>query len=58
MSKSAVVISKQTRWKDGKGREWQMIENLFFGRYLCVLTERPSYSGEWSAKEIRAAITR
>ena len=56
MSKSGVAISKQTRWKDGKGREWQVIENLFFGRYICTLVGQPSYSGEWTAKEIRAAI--
>jgi hypothetical protein len=51
-------ITFSTRWKDAKGRTWRVIENMHFGRYNCVLEDRPSYSGWWTAKEIRAAISR
>ncbi len=51
-------ITKETRWTDAKGRMWRVIENLHFGRYLCVLADRPSYSGEWTAKDIRSALAR
>lgn len=51
-------ITMETRWQDAKGRTWRVIENRHFGRYLCALADRPSYSGEWTAKEIRAAIAK
>lgn len=53
----ATPITKDTRWKDGKGRVWRVFDNLYFGRYFCVLADRPSYSGNWTAKQIRAALS-
>lgn len=49
-------ITKDTRWTDAKGRVWRVVENLYFGRWFCVLADRPSYSGEWTSKEIRKAL--
>lgn len=51
-------ITTDTRWQDRKGRTWRIVENRYFGRYLCVIADRPSHSGEWTAKEIRAALAR
>lgn len=49
-------IDSTTRWHDGKGREWRVLDSLSFGRYLCVLVDRPAYSGNWTSREIRAAL--
>lgn len=49
-------ITKKTRWQDAKGRTWQVLEHLHFGRYFCALADRHSYHGEWTAKDIRRAV--
>ena len=49
-------ITKKTRWQDSKGRTWQVLEHLHFGRYFCALADRHSYHGEWTAKDIRSAV--
>ncbi|HEL3212239.1 TPA: hypothetical protein ACGCGV_000164 [Stenotrophomonas maltophilia] len=50
------TIDSKTRWQDKKGRTWRVIQNLNFGRYLCVLEDRPALSGYWTSKDIRAAM--
>lgn len=55
---TATPIYNTTRWADAKGRIWRVLENLHFGRYLCVLADKPSYSGVWTSKEIRAALAK
>jgi hypothetical protein len=57
MSKQATIDSK-TRWNDAKGRTWRVLQNRQFGRYLCVLADKPGYSGDWTAKDIRAALVK
>ena len=49
-------ITKRTRWQDAKGRTWQVLDHLHFGRYFCALADRHSYHGELTAKDIRSAI--
>lgn len=53
-----VAIDSKTRWVDSKARAWRVLENLHFGRYLCVLADNAAYSGEWTSKDIRAAIAK
>jgi hypothetical protein len=56
--KKQAPIYNTTRWTDAKGRVWRVLENMYFGRYLCVLADKPSYSGVWTSKEIRAALAK
>lgn len=51
-----IEITRETRWKDKKGRTWQVFENLHFGRYWALCVDKPGYAGEWTAKEIKSAI--
>lgn len=51
-----IEITRQARWKDTAGRERQVFENLYCGRYWALCPDRKAYAGEWTAKEIRAAI--
>jgi hypothetical protein len=45
----------QTRWLDGKGREWRILEKLPFGRNVCTTTDR-RFQGDWTTRDIRAAL--
>lgn len=53
-----VAIDSKTRWLDAKGRNWRVLQDLHFGRFLCVLADNAGYSGEWTARDIRAAIAK
>lgn len=48
-------LSMLTRWNDQKGRQWQIVEKLPFGRNLCTTTDR-RFQAEWTHAEIRSAM--
>lgn len=50
-----LAVTMQTRWLDGKGREWRIVEKMPFGRNVCTTTDG-RYQGDWTHKEIRAAL--
>lgn len=50
-------ITKETRWLDAKGREWQVYEKRPFGVNECRTTDR-RFQGEWTTREIRAALAK
>ena len=56
VSRQRQPVTMQTRWRDGKGREWQIVEKLPFGRNLCTTVDR-RLQGEWTHKEIRHALS-
>lgn len=51
------AVTLQTRWLDAKGREWRIVEKMPFGRNVCTTTDGRR-QGEWTHKEIRAALAR
>ncbi len=50
-----VPVTMATRWRDARGREWQIVEKLPFGRNSCTTTDR-RYQGDWTHREIREAL--
>lgn len=51
----AVPLTMATRWLDARGREWRIVVKLPFGRNVCTTTDC-RYQGDWTHKEIRAAL--
>jgi hypothetical protein len=50
-----VDLTTQTRWLDGKGREWRIVEKLPFGRNVCTTVDR-RFQGDWTTRDIRSAL--
>lgn len=50
------AITSCTRFKDGKGRVWRVIENLHFGRWMCACETKVGLHGEFKAVDIRTLI--